>query len=233
MKKIALIVLLAVIASRVLSERDRHPDRASASHRPFLAVNLTDDEQPPRPPMPPLPPEPPQDDHSIRSIPWHGGDRARGDEPTPPKARGKRSVARGGTQPAASTPKEAPAWFPRSEQQEEKLAQPDESGFRVLLGRLSASEERARLDLRKIVNREVADWLAADVPTDWTPPTHLVDRMVWASRVQPVTWSLGAKTGAVDGDAKGLDGSTTPELDSLYTLYRAGENRKNPPWRIA
>ncbi len=225
MKKLALIVLLAVIASRVLSESDKHPGQPPSHPRSFVSVAWNNDE-PPQPPAPPLINEPSQRDHSIRSIPWHSGSSDRTDESAPPRSRLKRITPRREVHlPSAAVPesKEVPSWFPKSEQDEEKLAQPDAAGFRVLLGQVSASEDRARLDLRKIVNREISDWLAADVPPDWTPPAVLVDHMIWASRVQPVIWSLGAKPGEVGTDVKVPDGSIPSELDSLYTLYRAGQ----------
>lgn len=244
MKKIALIVLLAVVASRILSEHDdRHGPNAP---QPFSIVGaLWDDDQPaPAPPHPPsfpalrtfaLPPTPAEPE-AIRTVPWHGQEQA-ADHPTPLRrfVRGKRSAPRDPAPPASSVPapatKGVPAWFPRSELDEETLARADDSGSRVLIGRLSASEERARADLRKIVSREIADWLAADVPMDWVPPQKLVDRMVRGTYVQTVVRGFGPTPGETPATttaaATGAPPSSEPaaalELDDLYTLYRAGQ----------
>ena len=116
-----------------------------------------------------------------------------------------------------------PSWFPQSESEEEAKARPDDAGNRVLVGRLSASEDRARQDLRKLLEREVADWLAADVPTSWKLPEAEINRLVRSSYVEKVARSF--KPAA--GDAlPGLEAPADPEtagLDDVYTLYRAGQ----------
>ncbi len=236
MKKLILIVILAVVASKVLSDRDEH--RNSNNDRWSVQVQREGREvdpttgrpigvQGPRAEsfVPPQPPEPPS---SIRTIPWHGGDdRDSADAPPPP--RGHRSKRRSQANPApAPNPasKVAPAWFPKGEWEEEGLARPDTSGIRVLLGRLSVSEQRAKDDLRKTVNHEIADWLAADVPMTWTPPRKLVDRMIQSTYVQTVLKSLGPKPGEITPEVappSSLNTETLPELDDLHTLYRAGQ----------
>jgi hypothetical protein len=89
----------------------------------------------------------------------------------------------------------------------------------VLLGRLSASEDRARQDLRKIVEREVANWIAADVPTSWKVPSNVIDSMRQGSYVQEVTKNLTPAAPEVETPST----AEIQEGDGLYTLYRAGQ----------
>ncbi len=117
----------------------------------------------------------------------------------------------------------APPWFPKSEWEEEGLARPDAAGVRVLLGRLSASEDRARLDLRKTVNHEIADWLAADIPMTWTPPQKLVDRMMLGTYVQTVTRSFGPKPGELTAEVPGTERCIARSSTTCTPLYRAGQ----------
>ena len=201
MKKLVLVTLLAVSASWLLSEaRQPGPRRpSSAETREFRLVT-----EAPRVGVQDVP-EPAR---SIRTVPWRKADTAR-----------SKRVASG---PKAAKP--MPPWFPKSEIDEEAKAQPDSSGFRVLVGRLSASEKRAREDLLKAVESEIADWLAADVPTTWKVPSEVIASMAReGTYVQEVTRSLKSFG---SWDAPEIKSSSTPEvagLDDLYTLYRAGQ----------
>ena len=224
MKKLILIVILAVVASRAFSERDEHQtpnnwligqDSAridSITQHP-IGVQV-DPNQTPEPPS------------SIRTIPWSKSGDGSSFAPEPPTAPRNRAKRRKPVPPVAPAPasKEAPAWFPKGEWEEEELARPDASGTRVLLGRLSVSEDRAKADLRKTLNHEVADWLAADVPMTWTPPSKLFDRMIKNTYVQTVTRSFQPKPGeTTPAPTATPNAEVLPELDELYTLYRAGQ----------
>ena len=212
MKKLALIVLLAVIASRVLSERDVRPDHPPA--RPFSIVSAIFDDEPPIPPTPPRPPHrwaatPEHPDRlEIRTFSWRKGEGEHGRRIAPAARRRPQPVPPPDSTVAVGSSNQAPAWFPQSDEAEKQLAQSDDSGTRVLVGRLSISEQRAKDDLRLILNSDIADWLAADVPTDWVPPRKLVDRMVVGTFIQE---AAPPKTAVVPG------------LDGQYTLYRAGQ----------
>jgi len=199
MKKLALMIVLAVVASRLLAVSPDRPDRdatralmADLDHRVSdRLVRLTTD----APPEPPAPPKPPK----------------------PPRGRRVRPIA-----PAMAKSTAMPAWFPRTELEEEEKARPDSSGSRVLVGRLSASEDRAMLDLRKTLEREVADWIAADVPPSWKPSPAVLDRMILGTYIQPVTRSI--KPTPVPTEAGAEAASVAPDdLDTVYTLYRAGQ----------
>ena len=218
MKKLALIVILAVIASRALTHRDHHRPHHP---RPTWAA-LTGDDGPPLPPPPPAPPGP------GRMISW--GDDDGGEAAAPPPARaakGRRRVTAGRafttTITTTTTARVMPPWFPKSDEQEQALARPDARGVRVLVGQLSASPERARLDLRKRVDREVAAWLAADIPPSWTPPRRLVDAMIGETYVEPVVRSFAPTPGEAVGAANAAAAEPLAGLDELYTLYRAGQ----------
>ena len=212
MKKLALIVLLAVIASRVLTERDVRPDRTTA--RPFSIVSAIFDDEPSVPPTPPRPPDrwfqaaEPTDRDEIRSFSRRDPDA----KPARSVGVASRHRPRSAAPPTVLVPvgsaQQAPDWFPQSDEAEKDLAQPDDSGVVVLVGRLSISEQRARDDLRITLNRTIADWLAADVPMDWVPPKKLVDRMVLGTYVQE---SAPPKTAIVAG------------LGDGYKLYRTGQ----------
>jgi hypothetical protein len=56
----------------------------------------------------------------------------------------------------------------------------------TVAGRLSASDGRARADARLQLQREVSEWLSPDVPAQWKPPAHFIDRLVRQTRVKPV-----------------------------------------------
>lgn len=189
MKKLILVTLTAFAASWLLAEvrRDDLPKSpAFVGHK----IEIRDDSDATRPAPPPKGLFPP---------------------------RGKRTP-KGNvvlTQAPASAPGPKlppPAWFPKTELDEPSKI--DEFGFKVVVGRFSASEERAKQDLRLAVERAVTDWLAADVATSWKVPAKVLDGMVRDSYTQQITKNLIAP------DAKPTP--ETPELDGLYTLYRSG-----------
>jgi hypothetical protein len=207
MKKLILVTALAVAASWLLHEA-RQPDPARGElenlpnslahykkaghgenpHSQAYIIDYANTVDAPRPPSPPEPPSPPG---AIRTIPWKPG-QAKAKAPT-------RKVG---------SPKSAPSWFPESDADESIKLKADSFGSRVVLGRLSASPDRARQDLREAVDREVTFWIAADVPTYWKVPAPAIDAMVQGRYVQEVTKDLTPDT---------------PEVDGLYTLYRAGQ----------
>jgi hypothetical protein len=133
----------------------------------------------------------------------------------------------------------APTWFPQSEIEEEAKARPDASGNRVLIGRVSVSEDRARQDLRKTLEREVSEWIAADVPPTWKVPAPLINRMVRGSYVQKVTRNLKPTPGEAipapeaETGAESSSSLDVPGLENLYTLYRAGQQVDFSPQRKA
>ena len=227
MKKLVLVTLLAVAASWLLSEA-RQPgiERPATTVRvptvptPNIIYRSSQPslEEPPavRPTLPPEPPSPPG---MIRTVPWRKGDGPRSKRTT----KAPTTYALG---PDASS-KTPPSWFPKSEIEEEAKTRPDASGSRVLLGRLSASEDRARQDLRKAVEREVADWIAADVPTSWKVPSGVIGRMSQGSYVQEVTKNLTPSAPEAETPSE----TEVPGVDGLYTLYRAGQKLDFSPAR--
>ena len=238
MKKLILVTALAVAASWLLSEPGR-PGEEQAARAEVARVEralknrinrdlvlddgMTVQIQPGRP----TPPEPPTPPGSIRTVPWNRRTRSLVEKTdgTPPPA-SPEAMFQG---PAS---RRIPDWFPRTDADEQAAARPDASGSRVLLGRLSASEDRARRDLRATVEREVAAWLAADAPPSWKPPASLIDAMVRGSHVREVTKDLttdgladAAKSGAYPNgqEPEALTPVPPSEVAGLYTLYRAGQ----------
>ncbi len=147
------------------------------------------------------------------------------DEPTAPTPPGPKKKAARRAEPKPLAPpapaadsKKQPDWFPRDAAEEETLARPDARGVRVLVGGLSATEEKARQALGRKVSDEVGKWLAGDVPPTWEPPADAIARMTLASYVQPVAESLE---------------DVSKDLDDLYTLYRAGARLDFSPGRRA
>ena len=213
MKKLILVTLLAVAASWLLSEARQPGDEKSAMTAALVRFDggksarkrtlVLQEDGPPivRPPVVEAKPT-----GSIRTIPWKKG------EP----ARSKRASA-------PSPARTMPPWFPKTEIEEEEKAVTDASGYRVLVGRVSASEDRARQDLRRTLEREVADWIAADVPTSWKVPSRVIDSMAQATYIQEVTRSLKSAGSETTPEAASPSTSEVPGLDDLYTLYRAGQ----------
>jgi hypothetical protein len=192
MKKLILVTVLAVAASWLLQEW-RSTDSLTATLEPetTATVIVRDD-----PPVLVAPPVEEQEPGTIRTIPWRPA-RVKSDQPT------RKAVSS----------KSSPKWFPKTEADEEAKARPDAFGSRVLLGRLSASEDRARQDLRQIVEREVSSWLAADIPPSWKVPAPAINAMVQGRYTQEVTKDL----------VPTAESSSKPEDPGLYTLYRAGQ----------
>ena len=208
MKKLILVTLLAVAASWLLSEVRQPGDEKSATpaapyqvkaRRGHANIGLVGPSKPRRDRPRPRP-------------------RPRSAKTAPGRPKPGRRAAR--ASPAPDQAKAAPSWFPKSEDEEQAKARIDAFGSRVLVGRVSASEERARQDLRNIVERQVSDWLLPEVPTSWKVPAHVLNGMVQASYVQEVTRNLTAtdpSSAATPSTAEALG------LDGLYNLYRAGQ----------
>jgi hypothetical protein len=204
MKKLILVTLTAFAASWLLSEARRDdfskPTRPKV-YQPSLVVQDSSD-----------------DSGAIRTTPWKKG-------PGPRSKRGPAPTQAQAPAPAALPKTPPPSWFPKTELEEEASAKTDAFGFRVIVGRVSVSEDRAKLDLRESVERAVSDWIAADVPPSWKVPPEVLDAMVEGAYTQEVTRNLIAP------EAK--PSSETPGLDGLYTLYRAGQKLNFSPDRHA
>jgi hypothetical protein len=59
-------------------------------------------------------------------------------------------------------------------------------GVRLISGRLSATEDRARADARLQLEREVTEWLTPEVPTSWNPPGYLITGLIRRTDVYPI-----------------------------------------------
>jgi hypothetical protein len=231
MKKLALVTLLAVAASWLLSETgppappptppQAELGQANIIYRSVKPSALPEPPSPPESPRVVVAPVPPSPPRVIRTTPRRKADPAR-------------SRLASATSPATTT---APSWFPESEIDEEARSRPDASGVRVLVGRVSVSEDRARQDLRKTLEREVSEWVAADVPPTWKVPAPLIVRMIRGSYVQKVTRNLRPATGepapAPGPEAESPSALDVPGLDHLYILYRAGQQVEFSPQRKA
>ena len=63
---------------------------------------------------------------------------------------------------------------------------------RLLIGLISATEERARDEARKQLEKEVSDWLElSGVPRFWKPSARLIDAMIIDANVEPVVKDYG------------------------------------------
>jgi hypothetical protein len=58
--------------------------------------------------------------------------------------------------------------------------------LRAIAGLLSATPERASDNARVQLEREVTEWLAPEVPTNWKAPAHLITRMIRKTQVHPI-----------------------------------------------
>jgi hypothetical protein len=88
-------------------------------------------------------------------------------------------------------------------------------GSATVAGRLSATEPRARADARVQLQREVADWLAPDVPASWKAPAGLIDRLVVRTRIKPIVKDYGTLYEAT------LDVDLSPlRRDEIVAAYR-------------
>jgi hypothetical protein len=63
---------------------------------------------------------------------------------------------------------------------------------RLLTGLISATEERAKEEARKQLEKEVTDWLElSGVPRSWKPSTQQIDAMIIETTVEPVVKDYG------------------------------------------
>lgn len=63
---------------------------------------------------------------------------------------------------------------------------------RTIVGLVSATEERAQDEARKQLNQEVATWLELHgVPRSWSPPSRLIDDMIFESSIRPIVKDYG------------------------------------------
>jgi len=78
----------------------------------------------------------------------------------------------------------------RSRQQPPNSVSPKET--RLLTGLISATEERAKEEARKQLEKEVTDWLElSGVPRSWKPSTQQIDAMIIETIVEPVVKDYG------------------------------------------
>ena len=104
-------------------------------------------------------------------------------------------------------PKKIPDWFPRTLDDEQTAAKkPDQAGAIVLMSVRSATEAKARADLRTRIEQEAITWIAGDVPQGWKPPSATIDALILATHVRPIVEDLS--------DLPGTD-------KEIYTIYRA------------
>jgi hypothetical protein len=64
-------------------------------------------------------------------------------------------------------------------------------GTRWIKGRLSATEDRARADVRRQLEGKLAEWLVPDVPSSWKVPEPLVNRLICGEQVEAVEKDYG------------------------------------------
>ena len=63
---------------------------------------------------------------------------------------------------------------------------------RLLTGLISATEERAKNEARKQLEKEVTEWLEpAGVPPSWKPSARQIDAMILETTVEPVVKDYG------------------------------------------
>jgi len=93
--------------------------------------------------------------------------------PAPPARRARRAV------PAVPAPKFVPP------------VAPTEPRIVVVKGQISATEERAKADVRNALRGEVVDWLDSEISSSWTPPSRLIDAMILETRTNPVVKDYG------------------------------------------
>jgi hypothetical protein len=200
MKRLALLVILGIVAVGIVKAHRTHPSAWARTVRGPARVHLASFGGPrlDEPPAPPAPPAPKK--KALR--------RAEPKPAAPPAA----------PAPPAVETKKQPDWFPRDAAEEETLAKADARGVRVLVGQLSATEEKARQSLRRRISEETTKWLAGDVAPGWEPPADAIAQMTLAGYIQPVAESLN---------------DVSKDLDDLYTLYRAGARLDFSPGRRA
>jgi len=65
------------------------------------------------------------------------------------------------------------------------------SQTRIVKGQISATEERAKADVRNALRDDVVDWLGSEVPGSWTPPSRLIDALILETQINPVVKDYG------------------------------------------
>jgi hypothetical protein len=192
MKHLAFWIIVGAVVVNLAAHRHRHlqtPQGWSGDGGPPGSVRVHTVSWDGDPPPPPAPPKAP------RKISSKTNKAKQAPSPSPAPA-------------ALPGPKRPPEWWPRDRDEEEALAKTtDPRGARILISKLSATEEAARKDLRHKVSAEVGNWLAGDVPRFWEPATREIDAMILGTYIKPV--------------AESLDDSSK-DLDETYILYRAG-----------
>ena len=96
-----------------------------------------------------------------------------------------------------------------------RVAYSHSSAVRTIAGRLSATEDRARDDVRRQLEREVTDWLTPEVPSHWTPPSHAINAMILDTQIKPIVRDYGTVYEAtVEADF------STDRRDDIRSLYQ-------------
>ncbi len=62
---------------------------------------------------------------------------------------------------------------------------------RLIKGQLSATEDRARADARRQLERKLAEWFVPDVSSSWKVPEPLVNRLICGEQVEAVEKDYG------------------------------------------
>ena len=92
--------------------------------------------------------------------------------------------------PGSPRPPASPAPSAPPRQKPAMSLKPEDT--RVIKGLISATEDRAREEARKELDKNVAEWLeASSVPRSWQPPAQLVDGMILETKVKPIVKDYG------------------------------------------
>src|SRR5262249_4057222 len=62
---------------------------------------------------------------------------------------------------------------------------------RTVVGLISATQERAKSEARRALEREVVRWLDPQVPPSWSPPAPLLNALVLKTRTDPAEKGSG------------------------------------------
>jgi len=89
---------------------------------------------------------------------------------------------------------------PRGTEAEARFSK-TEPGVRTVVGRVSATEERARADALRQLEAEVSEWLEPEVPASWRPDRRQLDDMIVDVEITPTEKPYGTvHTAELDAD---------------------------------
>jgi hypothetical protein len=161
--------------------RQAYHEASDEVRQAYHEVLVAEGGQPPVPPPPPhLPPLAPEREEADGiPVPIVPGTRVTEAEARPPVPPHPVVTIRHGPAPktlkaVAPTPPAPPA-----------------QQTRTVEGLISATEERAKAEARRVFRRKVVQWLDPEVPGAWTPPSRLLDAMVMETRTRPVVKDYG------------------------------------------